>query len=97
MSNEQGAYIAAYESHHVAHLERFSDYQQAAAFMHGWSADVHTWPVCIYNAKANQLWLWCGYRTMDISREAALEEARGFLGLPAHHRFESVEMMRENV
>ena len=96
MSEEKRGFIAAIESHHVPHLENFDDYEQAAAFMHRWTTDVHTWPICIYDAGKDQLWLWCGYRTLDISRESALEDARGVLRLPADHRFASIETMREN-
>ena len=76
MTIDQCGYVAAYESHHVAYLESFSDYEKAATFLHGWGSDLHTWPICVYNAATDHLWLWCGYRTLDISREAALVDAR---------------------
>jgi hypothetical protein len=97
MTNAQRSYVAAYESHHVAHRETFGDYQKAATFMHGWTTDVHTWPICIYDPADDHVWLWCGYRTMDISRESALEDARGILGLPADHQFAKVETMSEYI
>src|SRR3984893_11504673 len=97
MTIENSSYVAAYESHHVSHLEGFGNYDEAANFMHGWTNDIHTWPICIYNAAANHLWLWCGYRTMDISRESALEEARAILGLAGNHQFAAVEVMKENL
>jgi hypothetical protein len=97
MSNAKHSFVAGYESHHVAHLETFGDYEKAAAFMHGWTSDVHTWPICIYDPDDNHVWLWCGYRTMDISRESALEDARAILRLPADHRFTRIEMMSENL
>jgi hypothetical protein len=95
MTTAQNNYIAAYESHHVAYREPFPDYQKAATFMHGWTTDVHTWPICIYDSASDHLWLWCGYRTMDIGRETALEDARGILGLPPDHQFAKVETMSE--
>jgi hypothetical protein len=97
MSDGKRSYVAAFESHHVPHLEKFYDYEKAAAFMHGWTTDVHTWPICIYDAEGDQIWLWCGYRTLDISREAALEDARAILRLPRDHRFARIESMRENL
>jgi hypothetical protein len=95
MTTAQNNYIAAYESHHVAYREPFPDYRKAATFMHGWTTDVHTWPICIYDSASDHLWLWCGYRTMDIGRETALEDARGILGLPTDHQFAKVETMSE--
>jgi hypothetical protein len=97
MTIDNRGYIAAYESHHVAHLESFSDYEKAATFLHGWTTDVHTWPICIYNAENDQLWLWCGYRTLDISRESALEDSRAILRLPADHKFKKIAIMAENL
>ena len=97
MANKSGVYRAAYESHHVASIEEFDGYDRAASFLHGWSADVHTWPVGIYEPESNRLWLWCGYRTMDISRESALEEARAILGLAGNHQSAAVEVMKENL
>jgi hypothetical protein len=97
MTTYDQAYLAAYESHHVAHLERFNNYQEAATFLHGWSSDIHSWPICIYDPASDHLWLWCGYRTLDISRESALEDARGILGLMANHRFDKIEVMTENL
>lgn len=97
MAIDNRGYIAAYESHHVAYLENFVDYEKAAAFLHGWTGDIHTWPICIYNAENDRLWLWCGYRTLDISRESALEDARAILGLPADHQFDKIEIMAENL
>ena len=97
MTIENRAYVAAYESHHVAYLESFGDYEKAATFLHGWTTDLHTWPICIYNAENDHLWLWCGYRTLDISRESALEDARAFLRLPADHQFDKIEFMAENL
>jgi hypothetical protein len=90
-------FIAAYESHHVAYLEEFESYEKAAAFLHGWNADVHSWPIGIYNSHNDRLWLWCGYRTLDISRETALEDARAILRLAPEHQFAVVEFMRENL
>jgi hypothetical protein len=66
-------YIAAYESHHVAYRTEFDSYEKAADFLHGWAADVHSWPVGIYDWRGDLLWLRRGYRTLDISRESALE------------------------
>ncbi len=97
MSNATRGFLAAYESHHVAHLETFDDYQKAASFMHGWTTDVHTWPICIYDAESDHVWLWCGYRTMDISLETALEDARAILRLPFDHQFAKIETMSENL
>jgi hypothetical protein len=97
MTNAKPSFIAAYESHHVAHLEPFGEYEKAASFMHGWASDIHSWPICIYNAANNHMWLWCGYRTMDISRETALEDARAILSLPANHEFAKIEIMSENI
>ena len=97
MANKSSVYRAAYESHHVASIEEFDSYDRAASFLHGWSEDVHTWPVGIYEPGSNRLWLWCGYRTMDISRESALEDARGILGLPADHQFAKIETMSEYI
>jgi hypothetical protein len=97
MTNKSSVYRAAYESHHVASIEEFDSYDRAAKFLHDWSADVHTWPVGIYEPAGNRLWLWCGYRTMDISRESALEEARAILGLAGNHQFVAVEVMKENL
>ena len=97
MTIDNLSYVAAYESHHVAHLERFSDYDRAAKFLHGWTSDVHTWPICVYDKTNDHLWLWCGYRTLDISRESALEDARAILGLAANHRFDKIEIMAENL
>jgi hypothetical protein len=94
--NECG-YVAAYESHHVAYLESFGDYEKAATFLHGWGSDLHTWPICVYNAETDHLWLWCGYRTLDISRETALADARAFLRLAADHQFDKIEFMAENL
>jgi hypothetical protein len=90
-------YRAAYESHHVAYIEEFESYALAASFLHGRSIDVHSWPVGIFDPEANRLWLWCGYRTMGINRETALEDARAILGLPANHRFATVEVMAEDL
>jgi hypothetical protein len=97
MGNAKRNFIAAYESHHVAYLETFSDYEKAATFMHGWTADVHTWPICIYDADNDHVWLWCGYRTMDINRETALEDACAILRLPAEHQFAKIDVMSENL
>jgi hypothetical protein len=97
MSIDNRGYLAAYESHHVAYLESFGDYENAATFLHGWSTDLHTWPICVYNAATDHLWLWCGYRTLDISREAALADARAFLRLPAVHQFNKIQFMAEDL
>ena len=90
-------YIAAHESHHVAYLTEFDSYEKAADFLHGWAADVHSWPVAIYERSTDSLWLWCGYRTLGISRESALEEARAILNLPHDHQFANIESMKEKL
>jgi hypothetical protein len=90
-------YRAAYESHHVAYIEEFESYDRAASFLHGRSVDVHSWPVGIFDREGNRLWLWCGYRTMGINSETALEDARAILGLPAGHQFAAVEVMAEDL
>jgi hypothetical protein len=90
-------YIAAYESHHVAYVPAFDSYEKAADFLHGWAADVHSWPVAVYQRHDNILWLWCGYRTLAISRESALEDARAILSLPSDHQFARVEFMKEKL
>ena len=97
MSNANLNYIAAHESHHVAYLTEFDSYEKAADFLHGWSADVHSWPIAIYGRSDNRVWLWCGYRTLDISCESALEEARAILRLPPQHHFAGVEFMKEKL
>jgi hypothetical protein len=97
MSIDNRDYVAAYESHHVAYLKSFSDYAEAATFLHGWSTDLHSWPIGIYNAASDHLWLWCGYRTLDISRESALADARAFLRLPTEHQFDKIEFMAEDL
>ena len=95
--NENDNYTAAYESHHVAYLVEFDSYDKASDFLHGWAADVHSWPVAIYQRRGDLLWLWCGYRTLDISRESALEDARAILSLPPNHQFARVEFMKEKL
>ena len=97
MPSEDHTYVAAYESHHVAYLTEFASYEKAADFLHGWAADVHTWPVAIYHRQRDLLWLWCGYRTLDISRESALEDARAILSLPGEHQFAGIEFMKEKL
>ncbi len=97
VQSENHNYLAAYESHHVAYLTEFDSYERAADFLHGWAADVHTWPVAIYDRRDDLLWLWCGYRTLDINRESALEDARAILRLPRDHQFASVEFMKEKL
>jgi len=94
---QNNLYRAAFETHHVAHIEEFDSYEAAAKFLHGWSRDVHTWPVAIHEPAENRLWLWCGYRTLGVSRASALEEVRGIFGLPQDYVFAAVEMMREDV
>jgi hypothetical protein len=95
--SESHNYIAAYESHHVAHLTEFDSYEKAADFLHGWAADVHSWPIAVYQPRGNVIWLWCGYRTLDISRESALEDARAILSLPRDHQFATIEFMKEKL
>lgn len=97
MSGEDKSYIAAYESHHVAYVTEFGSYEKAADFLHGWAADVHSWPVAVYQRRDNVLWLWCGYRTLEISRESALEDARAILSLSADHQFARAEFMKEKL
>lgn len=97
MANGKGVYRAAFETHHVAHIEEFDNYDAAAGFLHRWSRDVHSWPVAIHEPGENRLWLWCGYRTLGISREAALADACGIFGLPQDFGFAVVEMMAEDV
>lgn len=97
MSSRNNLYRAAFESHHVAHIEEFDSYEAAARFLHQWSRDVHTWPVAIFSPEHNQLWLWCGYRTLGVKREEALQDARGIFGLPLAHDFSSVEIMPEDI
>ena len=97
MPSEDHNYVAAYESHHVAYLTEFDSYEKAADFLDGWAADVHTWPVAIYHRQRDLLWLWCGYRTLDISRESALEDARAILSLPGEHQFAGIEFMKEKL
>jgi hypothetical protein len=97
MTNEMTTYRAAYESHHVAHVTEFDSYDRAANFLHKWSNDVHSWPVGIYEAQGNRLWLWCGYRTLSVSRESALEDARAIFGLSGNHEFGGVEIMAEDL
>jgi hypothetical protein len=94
---ENHNYVAAYESHHVAYLTEFDSYEKAADFLHGWAADVHSWPIAIYNHHDDVLWLWCGYRTLDISRESALEDARAILSLPRDHQFTTIGFMKEKL
>jgi hypothetical protein len=94
---ENHNYVAAYESHHVAYITEFDSYEKAADYLHGWAADVHSWPVAIYERSTDFLWLWCGYRTLDISRESALEEARAILSLPHDHQFATIEFMKEKL
>ncbi len=96
MESEGHGLIAAYESHHVALVAEFDSYEKAADFLHARAADVHTWPVAIYEPRRNLLWLWCGYRTLDINRESALDDARAILSLPRDHKFAGVEFMKEN-
>ena len=90
-------YIAAYESHHVAYVTDFDSYEKAADFLQAWGADVHSWPVAVYHRHDDILWLWCGYRTLAISRESALEDARAILNLPSNHQFAVVEFMKEKL
>jgi len=90
-------YVAAYESHHVAYLPEFDSYEKAADFLQGWAADVHSWRIGIYDRQGDLLWLWCGYRTLDISHESALEEARAILDLPGDHQFTHVAFMKEKL
>jgi len=90
-------YVAAYESHHVAYLTEFDNYEKAADFLRSWAADVHSWPVAIYDRRGDSLWLWSGYRTLDIGRESALEDARAILSLPREHQFASIEFMKEKL
>ena len=97
VAQRNSIYRAAFETHHVAHIEEFDNYQAAASFLHGWSRDVHTWPVAIHEPARNRLWLWCGYRTLGVSRESALADARGIFGLPQDYGFAAVEMMAEDV
>jgi hypothetical protein len=97
VSENKRSYVAAYESHHVAHLHEFDSYERAASFLHGWGGDVHTWPVGIYDSHDDRLWLWCGYRTLDISRESALEDARAILRLRRDHQFTTIEFMKEQL
>ena len=73
----------------------FDSYDKASDFLHSWAADVHSWPVGIYDPRRDLLWLWSGYRMLDISREAALEEARAILKLTPDHQFARVEFMKE--
>jgi hypothetical protein len=96
VTKDNRSYLAAYETHHVARLEEFDDYEKAAAFLHLWGGDVHTWPVGVYERAEDRLWLWCGYRTLGVSRESALEDARAILRLAADHQFAHIEFMREN-
>jgi hypothetical protein len=91
------SYIAAYESHHVAYIKEFESYEEAADFLHSWADDVHSWPIAIYERRGDLLWLWCGYRTLNISRAAALEDARAILSLPQDHQFARVEFMKEKL
>jgi hypothetical protein len=95
MTTAQNNYIAAYESHHVAYREPFPDYQKAATFMHGWTTDVHTWPICIYDSAIDHLRLWFGYRQMDNGCETTTDYVRGNLCLPNDHQFAKVETMSE--
>ena len=97
MHSEKPKLIAAYESHHVAYLTEFDSYEKAGDFLYRWADDVHSWPVAIYDPHGQFLWLWCGYRTMDINRESALEDARAILGLPRDHQFAGVEFMKEKL
>ncbi|MBV8770795.1 MAG: hypothetical protein JO166_00500 [Deltaproteobacteria bacterium] len=97
MRTENHNLIAAHESHHVAYLTEFDSYEKAADFLNTWAADVHSWPVGIYDPRSDLLWLWCGYRTLDISRESALEDARAILKLPRDHQFARVEFMKEKL
>lgn len=97
MTNKSGTYRAAYESHHVAYVEEFDDYESAAKLLFRQSADVHNWPVGIYQPGADRLWLWCGYRTLGLSRESALEDARAILGLARGHQFAAVAIMAEDL
>jgi hypothetical protein len=97
MATEKLAFVAAYESHHVNYLKTFGNYEMAATFLHGWTADAHTWPICIYERAHDRLWLWCGYRTLGISRESALEDARAILQLEGDHQFSKVDIMDENL
>ena len=97
VDRENQNYVAAYESHHVAYLVEFESYEKAANFLHGWAADVHSWPVAVYERCSDVLWLWCGYRTLDIPRETALEDARAILRLPPEHKFASIEFMKEKL
>jgi len=95
--DKPGIYRAAYESHHVTYIDEFDSYDRAASFLHGRSIDVHSWPVGIFDPAGNRLWLWCGYRTMGIDSETALEDARAMLGLPADHNFAAVAVMAEDL
>ena len=97
MAKQANVYRAAYETHHVAHVREFDSYEPAARFIHEWNNDVHSWPVGIYEPAENRLWLWCGYRTLGISRESALEEARAIFGLARIHEFATVENMKEDL
>ena len=97
MNNDKNKYVAAYESHHVAYLSEFDSYEKAADFLHGWAADVHSWPIAIYQRHSDLLWLWCGYRTLGINPESALEDARAILSLPRDHKFARVEFMKEQL
>lgn len=95
--SENYNYVAAYESHHVAYLTEFDSYEKAADLLHSWASDIHSWPVAIYDRRGDFLWLWCGYRTLDISRESALEDARAILSLPREHQFAGIEFMKEKL
>jgi hypothetical protein len=97
VSSEDKHYIAAYESHHVAYVTEFDSYEKAADFLHGWAADVHSWPVAVYQRHDDILWLWCGYRTLAITRESALEDARAIFNLSLDHQFARVEFMKEKL
>lgn len=97
MAGEQNNYIAAYESHHVGYVKEFDSYEKAADFLHGWAADVHSWPIAVYQRHDDALWLWCGYRTLAVGQESALEEARAILNLAPEHQFARVDFMKEKL
>ena len=97
MTNKTSLFRAGYESHHVGHVEDFDDYERAARLLFRQSANVLSWPVGIYEPATDHLWLWCGYRTLDLNREAGLDEARVIFGLGRGHPFAAVEIMPEDL
>lgn len=84
-------YVAVYYRRRRREARSFSSFEAARGFMRDGSMREMLWPLAIWQADSNRLWLWSRRGRTRAGRERALRDAKAALSLPGYHLFGTIE------